>query len=213
MPGAGSMDHMVKTIVNNAKLLRKKSMFKKERSFLQSNKEDYSTPEVGIPSEKVAPALLKKIRSTTIDERRKRNRQFTILLLFIIPFVTYLGYLFLNNFSFGFADLDNYGSDLPKEQISLVAKNENYQYFLNDGDRWLRERHYKNAVFQYKKALEIFPTEYAAHYRLALAYSYRCQYDFEDCEEGMEIIETLEKTYPNSEELQKVKAVFEHWGV
>ena len=60
--------------------------------------------------------------------------------------------------------------------------------------------------------MEIFPTEYAAYYRLAFAYSYRCQYDFKDCAEGMKIVEKLEKNYPNSEEVQKVKAVFEHWG-
>jgi len=207
------MMHMIITLRNNKKLLRRKGMFKKERSFLQSNKEDYATSNIGIASQEVAPEVLEKIRLKTIKERKRRNRKFAFLLCIIMPIIGYLGYLFLNNFSFGFAHLDNYGSEIPKEKTSLIAKNDNYQYLLTDGDSWLRKRHYKNAIFQYKKALEIFPSEYAAHYRLALAYSYHCQYDFEGCEEGMEVVKKIEKAYPNSEEIQQVKAVFEHWGV
>jgi tetratricopeptide (TPR) repeat protein len=178
MPGEGSMMHMIITLRNNKKLLRKKGMFKKERSFLQSDKSNYAAPSTGIPSEEVAPEQLEKIRSKVIGERKRRNLQFTIFLCVILPILGFLGYLVLHNFSFGFDTLQNYGTEQVKSKVSLVKKNKTYLFYLNDGDARLKKHQYHNAIFQYKKALEVFPSEFDAQYRLALAYSYQCQYKF-----------------------------------
>jgi len=213
MPGAGSMDHMVKTIINNAKLLRKKSLFKKERSFLQSKREDFTIAAGGIPTEAISEEKLTAIRTKMIAARKKRNLQLGIFLAISVPLIIILGFYFFKGYSLGFDTLENTGPN----QINIAAKkaetsNEKYLYYLEDGDQWLQKKSYYNAIFQYKKAAELFPTEFAAHYRMAVAYSYQCQYEFQGCEKGMKIVERLEEDYPNSEEIQKVKAVFEHWG-
>ena len=214
MPGAGSMDHMVKTIRNNAKLLRKKSLFKKERSFLQSKKEDFATETSGIPTEAISEEKLAAIKNKMIASRKKRNLQLGIFLSISFPLLLLLGFYLFQGFSLGFERLENTGPD----QINIAAKKaqtseEKYLYYINDGDKWLAEKSYYNAIFQYKHAVELFPSEFTAHYRMAVAYSYQCQFEFKGCEKGMQIVERLEKEFPNSEEIQKVKAVFEHWGV
>lgn len=214
MPGAGSMDHMVKTIINNAKLLRRKGMFKKERSFLQSKKEDFSTPSGGIPTEAISEEKLTTIRTKMIAARKMRNLRLGIFLTFALPLLLFAGYYSFKNFSFGFDRLENTGPNQVNIAAQKVAASgDKYLYYLEDGDLWLQKKSYYNAIFQYKKAIELFPSEFAGQYRLAVAYSYQCQYDFEGCEEGMKIVKKLEKAYPNSEEVQTVKAVFEHWGV
>jgi len=214
MPGAGSMDHMVKTIINNAKLLRRKGMFKKERSFLQSNKEDFSTPTGGIPTEAISEEKLASIRTKIIVARKKRNLRLGIFLAISVPLMLIMGFYFFQGYSLGFDTLENTGPN----QVNIatqkaVASEGKYLYYLEDGDLWLQKKSYYNAIFQYKKATELFPSEFAGQYRLAVAYSYQCQYDFEGCKEGMKIVKKLEKAYPDSEEVQAVKAVFEHWGV
>ena len=213
MPGAGSMDHMVKTIVNNAKLLRKKGMFKKERSFIQSNKEGFSTDSGGIPIESISKEKLAAIKNQMIASRKKRNLQMSIFVTLSFSLLLFLGFYLFQGFSFGFDTLENTGP----EQLNIAAKKaavseDKYLYYIEDGDAWLQKKSYYNAIFQYKKAVELFPSEFAAHYRMAVAYSYQCQYEFEGCEKGMKIVERLEKDFPNSEKIQAVKAVFLHWG-
>lgn len=213
MPGAGSMDHMVKTIKNNAKLLRRKGMFKKERSFLQSKKEDFATEAGGIPTEDISAESLNMIRNRIVSARKKRNLKLGLFIAVTFPLLLLIGFYFLQGFSFGFDTLENTGPDqrnIAAEKSDITE--EKYLYYLNDGDTWLQKKSYYNAIFQYKKAVELFPSEFAAHYRMAVAYSYQCQYEFKGCEEGMKIIERLEKEFPNSEELPAVRAVFEHWG-
>jgi hypothetical protein len=67
-------------------------------------------------------------------------------------------------------------------------------------------------VFQYKKALSLYPKDFDANYRLALGYSYQCQYNFENCDTGMQLILKLEQAFPEKKEVQDVKAIFVHWG-
>lgn len=216
------MDHMVKTIRNNKKLLRRKGMFKKERSFLQSKKEDFATPTGGIPTQVISEEKLAAIRNQLIISRKKRNRRLGLFLAISLPLVLLIGFYFFQGFSLGFERLENTGpnqTNIPAQEAEFKnagkiaeIKKKNYLYYIQDGDAWLEKKSYHNAIFQYKKASELLPSEFAAHYRLAVAYSYQCQYEFKGCEEGMQIVERLEKEVPNSEEIQKVKAVFEHWG-
>ncbi|CAL2077389.1 hypothetical protein [Tenacibaculum sp. 190524A02b] len=41
-----------------------------------------------------------------------------------------------------------------------------YSYFIQDGDEWLKKGHFKNAIFQYRKALEMFPNDSLAKSKL-----------------------------------------------
>ena len=214
MPGEGSMMHMIIKLRNNKKLLRRKGMFKKERSFLQSTKEDFATDTRGIPTEDISAESLNMIRNKIITSRKKRNLRLGIFLGISFPLVLLICFYFFQGFSFGFDTLENTGPEQLNIATEKAAVSEDkYLYYMKDGDAWLQKKSYYNAIFQYKKAVKLFPSEFAAHYRMVVAYSYQCQYEFKGCEEGMQIVERLEKDFPNSEEIQQVKAVFTHWGV
>lgn len=88
---------------------------------------------------------------------------------------------------------------------------ENYCFYIGDGDKWLQKRNYYNAVFQYKKAVALYPSDFEANYRLAIGYGYQCQYDFENCKTGMQLIQKLEKAFPGNQDIHDVKAIFVHW--
>lgn len=207
------MMHMIITLRNNKKLLRRKGMFKKERSFLQSNKEDFATDTGGVPTETISEEKLATIRKKIISSRKKRNLRLGLFLGISLPLVIMMGFYFFQGYSLGFERLENTGPNQLNIAVEKVSRSEErYLYFIKDGDKWLQKKSYYNAIFQYKNAVEIFPSEFTGQYRLAVAYSYQCQYKFEGCEEGMQIVERLEKEFPNSEEIQKVKAVFVHWG-
>lgn len=124
-----------------------------------------------------------------------------------MPLACFGLYLAFHNFSFGFPEVKK----ISAEQIE-INNQEKYLFFIDDGDKWLQKRNYYNAVFQYKKALQLYPSDFDANYRLALGYSYRCQYDFEDCGTGKELIDKLEKQFPNNKEIKEVKTIFVHWG-
>lgn len=80
---------------------------------------------------------------------------------------------------------------------------------INNGDQWLKKRKWHNAIFQYKKALEIFPTEYDINFRLASAYAYRCESKFENCFEAKELLNKLLSRDPENSKLLKLKKVLE----
>ena len=56
-------------------------------------------------------------------------------------------------------------------------KRSDYLFFIRDGDKYIEEEKWHNAIFQYTEALKLFPKEFDANYRLSLAYSYSCSYE------------------------------------
>ncbi|MCW5520960.1 hypothetical protein J1N09_14010 [Aureitalea sp. L0-47] len=204
MSVTGSFPGMMSVIRNNARLLRKKKLFKKSRSMFDNKPLDFGG-KGAIPNEGVDPIVLRRIRERTIRERGRRRLKFAAFLIVALPVIFYLGYKTFHNFSFGLPALtvkENSARDLSKEFI----------FYINDGDAWLKKWHYHNALFQYNKALELYPGDYDARYRIAIAYSYQCQYEFTGCEKGKTLVEELKREFPNRSELLEVEKVFTHWG-
>ncbi|MDC8005514.1 hypothetical protein POV27_15760 [Aureisphaera galaxeae] len=200
---------MIITLRNNAKLLYKKNVFKKGADFFKPNSADYRSSETGIASEPISKAKLQEIREKIQEQNRRRRKRLALFLLIAFPISVALIYYTFKDFEFGFAGISN----TKMESANLEKlKEDKFLFYLKDGDAWLKKGSYHNAIFQYTRATELFPSEYSGHYRLVLAYSYQCQYEFEGCEEGKRLLEKLEKQYPNDEGLQKTKAVFDHWG-
>lgn len=99
-------------------------------------------------------------------------------------------------------------SKLEKE--SLDIKKSAYLKLIEDGDKWLTKMKWHNAVFQYEKALEIFPKEYDINYRLTYALCLRCEADFTNCKEAKNKLEKLLLQYPNKSELIELKKMLEY---
>ena len=204
MSVTGSFPGMMSVIRNNARLLRKKKLFKKPGSRFDEKPLDFGG-KGAIPNEGADPILLRRIREKTKRERGRTQLKFALLLIIALPIIFFVGYKAFHNFSFGLPALT------PKEETREKA-DDKYIFYITEGDAWLQKWHYHNALFQYRKALELYPGNYDARYRIALAYSYQCQYEFKGCEEGKQMVEELKEEFPNRSDLLEVEKVFTHWG-
>jgi len=202
--GFGSINHMIVTLRNNKKLMPNKRSYFKPNSYQVIKTEYNKAADASFNFKKATPAQLKKIRAGIIQKRKREARNFVIIICVAIPLIGFGIFKTFQSFSF---------STQKTDKQSIKAKNEKqYMFYIKDGDSWLLKRHYFNAVFQYKKALQLFPSDFEANYRLAMAYSYRCQYDFEDCGIGMKLTHKLEDQFPSNQNIKKIKSVFVHWG-
>ena len=182
--GFGSINHMIVTLRNNKRLLPNRRSYFKPNSYQVTKTEYNKAAGATFNIKKATPTQLQKIRASIIQKRKREARNFAIIICVAIPLIGFGLYMTFQNVSFGF----------PKTEESVTKTNneEQYMFYIKDGDNWLSKRNYFNAVFQFKKALQLFPSDFEANYRLALAYSYRCQYDFEDCRTGMQLTRKLE---------------------
>lgn len=194
--GSGVMLHAVRTLRNNRKLLRIKNRFKKERSFLNLRDMDLGTPRNGIQVEKISSKTLKNIGRKVRSEARSYNLRFACFLMLTLPILIYGCYFLFHNYTI-----------VPYTEKEIPDLTEKYYFFIEDGDRWLKNQKYHNAIFQYKMALSLFPSEFDAQYRLTLAYAYRCEYTFLDCDKGKTALMKLRKQYPNKSELIELKLI------
>ncbi|MBJ2175609.1 hypothetical protein JBL43_15260 [Aureibaculum sp. A20] len=203
MGGEGSMQSMITILRNNKNLLRKKSFFKRDRTFLSTRKEYYKASKGKINLKKASKQELKIIRERVIKQRKFENIKIwfvTIsLLLPILFFILYSTNVFENQ------KLDNIED---QKDIYLKEHINTYSYYLDEGDKWIEKRHWNNAIYRYQQAVKLFPNEYEANYRLALAYSYNCKFDKKNCEAGKRLTTRLLKNYSEDKNLQKLKFVF-----
>lgn len=205
--GFGSINHMIVTLRNNRNLLPAKRSYFRKKDYKAIKNEYYKAVGGSFNIKKTSPEQLKAIRKKIRSKRKREAQQFIILLCLGLPLIAFTLYITFNNFHFGFPKLEQ-----VKEVDIEKAKQEKYLFYINDGDTWLKKEDWYNAIFQYKNALKLYPNDFDANYRLALSYSYRCQYEFEDCEIGKKLIDKLEKQFPNNEDIKAVKAIFVHWG-
>ncbi|MCB0464822.1 MAG: tetratricopeptide repeat protein [Aequorivita sp.] len=205
--GFGSINHMIVTLRNNKNLLPAKRSYFKKKDYGSLKSEYYKAVGGSFNIKKASAEELLAIRKKIIKKREKETRRFIFLLGISIPLIVLGLYFTFHNFRFGFPNVKT------TQEISLENDDEEkYYFYLEDGDKWLQKRNYYNAVFQYKKAVALYPSDFEANYRLALGYSYQCQYDFENCDKGMQLILKLEKEFPDNKDIQNVKAIFVHWG-
>ena len=99
---------------------------------------------------------------------------------------------------------------LTRNYVLQETKEDNkYLFFITDGDSWLSQRRWHNAIFQYKKALEIKPGNYDALYRLSMAYSFRCVATGVNCEEGKALVKRLQAYQPADPNIEDLWALLE----
>jgi tetratricopeptide (TPR) repeat protein len=202
--GTSSAQGMITSLNNNKKLLRKKRYFKKERSFLNLKNEYYKAAGGEMNFKTASKQQLAEIRQRFIQRRRNETYLSIGIAVFVLALIAYFIYIQINS------------QNEIQEKI-LIKKNaaefqidrDNYLFFIADGDEYLKKNQLHNAIFQYKKALDIFPNEYYIKYRLAYAYTYRCRNEQKDCETGLIYIDDLMKTYPNTDDLIQLKSTLE----
>ncbi len=217
MGGAGHMASMNTILSNNKKLLRKVSIFKKDRSFMSSRKAYLKALDGEVDIKKLSKQELRVIREKVIREWEKEGiRNLIISILILIP-ILILSYNLYNNFiQYQNKKLnENFIPDKELEQILInreeQKKIDKYYFLIESGDDWIEKRNWKNAVFQYKNAVREFPEKYEANYRLALGYSYNCKFRNKDCDKGLKLVDRLLKVTPNNPNLLTLKNIMENY--
>ncbi len=200
MGGGGSIQGMINSLKNNKKLLRRNRMFLKDRSFLNLKKEYLKAADGEVNFKKATKKQLSEIRVKVIRERKKRS--YIYIGLFIACFFI-IGFPIYHDFK------ANKMAEETTDSIQLEKDKKEYLDLIADGDLWLSKKKWHNAIFQYKEALTLFPKEYDANYRLAMAYCYRCESEFEDCKKAKKLLEKLIRRYPNRLDLLKLKKILE----
>jgi hypothetical protein len=203
MAGEGGMAHMIVSQRNNKRLLRRKRLFEKERTFLSIKKEYYKASQGRVDFKKATPEELKKIRNKVIANRKSENRIQLTVLCFSILIIGFIIFKIVKS-----ENSITKAQQNSNMEVELIKKTEKYMFFISDGDKWISEKNWSNAIFQYKEALKVFPTEFDANYRLALAYSYSCQNEQINCEIGERLTERLIKQFPDKNEILKIDAIF-----
>jgi len=201
MAGGGNIQAMINSLRNNKSHLRRKSRFKKERSFLNLKQDDYKSVVGKLNTKKLTKEERFKIRTQIVkDKRRQTYFNIGFFVVFLVVFMYSLNFI-----------IEGEKSRIKKnEAIIFSKKSEAYKYLISDGDLWLEKKHWNNAIFQYKKALLVFPTEYDAHYRISLAYYNKCIYLNNSCLFGSQMVAKLLRQYPSKPELLKLQKLFKN---
>jgi hypothetical protein len=204
MAGEGFMQSTINSLRNNNGMLRKKSMFSRERSFLNIKKEYLKAAEGKLEFKEISKEELQLIRNRFIKNRKKEEIKAVIIFSTIaLIFFSFLGYQYKI-----YSDKQN----LKLEKQNLIKYTNDlheYDYNISEGDKLIELKHWNNAIFRYKSAIEIFPKDFDANYRLALAYSYKCTYEKKDCEVGLAFTNELLESIPENKDLLILKNIFE----
>ena len=197
---SGSMNTVMK---NNKALLKKKvSLFKSKKSYIEAKSAYDSLTDEFFDYKTATPELLEEIRHKFKLQRRKENR-INALIAFVVLIVTsiLMLYLFSNVFN---KQENNAALDNPAA-IKLQKK---IEFYINDGDLWLNQGDFENAIFQYKKASKIDSNNFVIHYRICLGYSYLCRYEQKQCAIGKEELDKSIIKFPDKKELIELKRYY-----
>ncbi len=204
MAGEGSIQAMINSLRNNKNLLRKRSIFKKERTFLSTKKEYYKAAQGEFDLKKATKEELKTLREKIIKQRKIENRKsWSIVLAVMISLV-----LILINATYKTNKKEIERIETAKDNY-LIEHINDYIYYLEEGDKWIEKKNWNNATYRYEQAVKLFPEEYEANYRLALSYGYSCSYKNKNCEKGRRLTNQLLKLYPEDSKLLELKIILE----
>ena len=184
--GSGFSKHASTSSRENGKLKRKKSLFKPERSFLNLKGKVSHTEEGEIPSERLSQKERTLLQRKTVKSR-KRETSF-IWMIAIASLVLFS--IFMVNFYVKTTEKERLAqqrikANATKQQLDL------YNYYISSGDDWMISKEYYNAAFQYRLALDMFPTDSVATFRLISASDLNCEVNSRDCGESERLMEAF----------------------
>lgn len=202
MGGEGSMKAMIDSLRNNKKLLRNKSRFTKERSFLNLKETDLKGASGKPRFKPYSKEAIKKIKAKFQRKRKQEKVLFAFLgLLFFLLFI-FIG-------TFLIKEVLQEQND--RKQLNIQKQEQAYLKHIAFGDRWFSESNWHNAIFYYKKALELYPNDYDSSYRLLQAYGQNCEKELEDCAKAKDLLdELLVKFSDKKSELTQLKEVLNY---
>ena len=182
MGSGGSISQMIQTIRFNKTLLSNRRAFGELKEHINRRIEK----KAGLTIPEIDPELLKQIkRQIKVDlaKERKRNNAIIIglilsgtLLMLWLVFSIYTDPIMVDNYS------NNYEKDKAKRE--LIENEEQFQYYISDGNKWLEKNEYHNAIFQFELAVKIKPENYSAHLGMCKSLLKQCVLANVDCDKS-----------------------------
>lgn len=192
----GSVLHMITTLRNNKSLSRRPKAFSKLREQInqQTDKKRFVLDKKASPEElaKIRKEIIQQIR---IEQKRKKKVLLSTISLSTILLLVFIKLAFFSSFNFSM-------TYKPKERtttkkLSTEEKAAKLIFSIEDGQKWLNENHFNNAIYQFKLAKEIDPNSYEAQVGLTESYLKKCKLLNEDCEEAKLELDNLTRNFPN----------------
>jgi len=207
--GFGSIQGMIISLRNNKALIKKNSRFNQSKSFFDIKTEYKNASEGIVELTKATPKQLNAIRQKLLHQRKKKVRKLVIGYAIATPFLILFLILTVKVASEFWKMTPGYAKE--EKVDTYQAKKSLFDFYTQEGTNWIKKNKWHNATFQFKKAVELFPSDFEANYRLAISYSYQCKYDKKNCEEGAIFIANLKNKLENPSEIKKVNSLAIHW--
>ena len=182
MASGGSISQMIQTIRFNKNLLSNRRAFGELKEHINRRIEK----KAGLTIPEIDPELLKEIKKQIkLDLTRERNRNNTIviglilsgaLLMFWLVFSIYTNPIMVNKYA------NNYEKDIANRK--LTEQEEQFNYYISDGNQWLEKKEYHNAIFQFELAVKIKPENYSANLGMCKSLLKQCVLENVDCEKS-----------------------------
>lgn len=191
MSWGGSVAAMIQSLKANKALLGKRyTYFDAKKDYLRATK------GMKITYQKATKEELRQVKEKIRKQKKTERRRVTIVLCLMAPLIIFGTIKATGLFT----------KDVTKEKVVIKKEDvKKYQYHIKEGDYRISKAEWNNAIFQYSRASEIFPKEYDVQYRLALAYTYKCQHTNEECAKGDSLVHTLLARYPDVEEVKGLR--------
>ncbi|CAL2094637.1 putative TPR_REGION domain-containing protein [Tenacibaculum sp. 190524A02b] len=152
----GGKMHNLNVAISNikGKIKEKKLYTRDKKQFLKSSNGDLIFKKI---DQSELNKVNKRIRKQVHLEQRK-HRSIAFMLVFM--FLLVVGHMVY--------EVNKTEKELisAKKEQYIQDNLPKYSYFIQDGDEWLKKGHFKNAIFQYRKALEMFPNDSLAKSKL-----------------------------------------------
>jgi hypothetical protein len=194
----GSVLHMIQSLRYNKSLSKRPKSFSKLREYINQQTEEKRR----ILDKKVSPKELAKIRRDIIHKirvekkRKKKKVLLSTIVLSTILLIAFLKLIFFSSFNFSATYKPKVRTTI-KKQLSLKEAEEKFMYYMEDGQKWLAEEHFNNAIFQFKLARDLNPNSYEAQYGLTESYIRKCETLNKDCKKANLELGTLRQNFPN----------------
>ena len=206
--GLGSVLTMINTLRTNRDLLRKATRFRGKNSMFEKSREISETGVKGKlvfkPSTKEA---IEKVRLTMAHENKITRIKNTIIVLVVVVPALLGGYKLIYGYRKKQKSYVVKQVVLTREQKAEAAraKKDKFDFFMADGDSWLNKKNFYTAIYQYENALNLYPDDPEAQYRLAYAHYLQCVVETKGCVESYNLINRMIALYPDNLRLVELK--------
>ncbi len=186
MAGEGFARHGSTSLQENRRLLNRKKLFEKERSFLNLKNQVFHQNSNGILSKNLTKQERKRYRNKTIRSYAKDEFYTRMIAMFgAVLFLVIILSLYIRTGRHEITIKEN------KQKYEITEKRNSYNYYITSGNEWYDQKKFYNAAFQYRLALEVFPEDSLAREKLIQAYDSNCFYDNRNCGKSEALMNSL----------------------